>query len=330
MALRIGLIGAGRIGRKHADTLAFRTRGVELAVVADEDGEVARAVAAEAGGACGTADYREVLADTTIGAVVIAAPTNLHAGLIGEAAAAGKHIFCEKPIALTVADADTALAAVERAGVKLQIGFQRRFDPPFERAYAQSGALGTLYLLRSTTRDPQPPPENYLRAAPSILTDTSIHDIDMLLWLARSPVVEVHAMGSSLVRPAFRERGIIDTCVTTLRFASGALGFIDNSWEAIYGYDIRAEVLGAGGAVEVGHAYATGLQRLDRAGTATDYPQSFLERFDLAYTREIQEFARCVMADELPRVTGPEARAALAVALAAVQSLAEGRTVNVD
>src|SRR5262249_55622130 len=158
----------------------------------------------EAGGARGTAEYREVLADPTIGAVVIAAPTNLHAALIREAAAAGKHIFCEKPIALTVADADAALAAVEQAGVQLPIGFQRRFDPPFERAYAQSGELGTLYLLRSTTRDPQPPPENYLRAAPSILTDTAIHDIDMLLWLARSPVVEVHTMGSSLVRPAFR------------------------------------------------------------------------------------------------------------------------------
>jgi myo-inositol 2-dehydrogenase / D-chiro-inositol 1-dehydrogenase len=327
MSLRIGLIGAGRIGRKHAETLAYRTRGAELAVVADADGDVARAAAAEAGETRWTGDCREVLNDRTIGAVVIAAPTNLHAALIGEAAAAGKHIFCEKPLALSLADADAALAAVGRAGVKLQIGFQRRFDPPFERAHARTGELGTLYLLRSTTRDPQPPPENYLRAAPSILTDTSIHDIDMLLWLARSPVVEVHAMGSSLVRPAFRERRIIDTCVTTLRFANGALGFIDNSWEAIYGYDVRAEVLGSGGAVEVGHAHETGLLRLDRAGTATDYPQTFLERFDLAYTREIQEFARCVLVDETPRVTGPEARADLAVALAAVQSLTEGRPV---
>jgi myo-inositol 2-dehydrogenase/D-chiro-inositol 1-dehydrogenase len=214
----------------------------------------------------------------------------------------------------------------------LQIGFQRRFDPPFEAAHTRirAGDLGTLYLLRSTTRDPQPPPENYLRAAPSILTDTSIHDFDMLLWLAGSPVVEVFTMGSSLVRPAFRERRIIDTCVTTLRFASGALGFVDNSWEAVYGNDVRAEVLGSRGAVEIGHAEATGLRCLDRTGAATDYPKTFIERFDVAYRREIQEFVHCVLEGEAPRVTGDEARAALAVSLAAVRSLREGRPVRIE
>src|ERR1051326_7719218 len=174
MIVRVGLIGAGRIGQKHAETVA-RLPTAMLAAVADANEAAAEAAASKAGPEGATAtEYRRVLEDPEIDAVLIAAPTDLHGRLIVEAARAGKQIFCEKPIALTVAEADEALAAVRQAGGKLQIGFQRRFDLAYERAHAavRSGELGRLYFLRSTTRDPEPPPEAYLRASPSIFTDT--------------------------------------------------------------------------------------------------------------------------------------------------------------
>jgi myo-inositol 2-dehydrogenase/D-chiro-inositol 1-dehydrogenase len=277
-----------------------------------------------------TADYRRLLDDPAIEAVVIAAPSNLHARLISEAAEAGKQIFCEKPIAVSLAEADAALAAVRQAGVRLQIGFQRRFDPAFERAHAaiQSGELGRLYFLRSTTRDPEPPPEEYLRASPSIFTDTAIHDVDMLRWLAGGEVTEVYALGAALIREAHAERGLTDTAVLTLRFTSGALGVIDNCWQAAYGYDVRTEVLGAAGAVEVGHARDSALLRLDRRGVTADYPYWFLDRFGPAYEREIADFVRCVAEDAEPRATGEDGRQALAVVLAAAESAQEGRAVQ--
>jgi len=332
MTVRIGLIGAGRIGRKHAETVSRLSTAV-LAAVADAD-EAAATAAAEIGGkgAAVATDYRRLLDDPGIDAVVIAAPTNLHAELIAAAAAAGKQIFCEKPIALTLAEADVALDAVSRAGVRLQIGFQRRFDPAYERAHAaiRAGELGRLFFLRSTTRDPEPPPENYLRASPSIFTDTAIHDLDMLRWLAGAEISEVSAMGAALIREAHSERGLTDTAVVSLRFENGALGVIDNCWQAVYGYDVRTEVLGAAGAVEVGHARETALLRLDRRGVAADYPFWFLDRFGLAYEREIADFVRCIAEDAEPRATGEDGRQALAAALAAAESARDGGAVKVS
>jgi myo-inositol 2-dehydrogenase / D-chiro-inositol 1-dehydrogenase len=332
MTVRIGLIGAGRIGRKHAETIS-RLSSAVLSAVADADEEAAAAAAGSKGEATGVTvatDYRRLLDDPAIDAVVIAAPTNLHGTLIEAAAAAGKQIFCEKPIALTLAEADEALAAVARAGVPLQIGFQRRFDPAYERARAaiQAGELGRLFFLRSTTRDPEPPPEEYLRASPSIFTDTAIHDLDMLRWLAGAEIREVHALGASLIREVHAERGLIDTAVLSLRFENGALGVIDNCWQAAYGYDVRTEVLGAAGAVEVGHARESALLRLDRRGVTADYPYWFLDRFGLAYEREIADFVRCVADGAEPRATGEDGRRALAAALAAAQSAQDGRPVK--
>jgi myo-inositol 2-dehydrogenase / D-chiro-inositol 1-dehydrogenase len=334
MSIRIGLIGAGRIGRKHAETIG-RLGTASLVAVADADLAAAEAAAGVGGAGSGTgavvAEYQRLLEDPAVDAVLIAAPSNLHAALIVAAAGAGKPIFCEKPIALTLEDADRALAAVEKAGVPLQIGFQRRFDPAYERAHAaiRAGELGCLYFLRSTTRDPEPPPESYLRASPSIFTDTSIHDVDMLRWLAGAEITEVHAMGAALIREAHAEAGITDTAVLSLRFADGTLGVIDNCWQAIYGYDVRTEVLGEGGAVEVGHARDTALLRLDRRGAVLDYPYWFLDRFGGAYEREIAEFVWCVEEGETPRATGLDGRQALAVVLAAAKSVQEGRPVRV-
>ena len=277
-------------------------------------------------------DHRRLLEDKAVDAVLIAAPSNTHAALIQEAAAAGKQIFCEKPIAITLAEADAAVAAVTRAGVRLQIGFQRRFDPAYERAHAaiRAGELGRLYFLRSTTRDPEPPPEEYLRASPSIFTDTAIHDVDMLRWLAGDEVIEVHAMGAALIRESHAERGLTDTAVLSLRFKNGTLGVIDNCWQAAYGYDVRTEVLGAAGAVEVGHATDSGLLRLDKRGVTADYPYWFLDRFGAAYEREVADFVRCVATGEAVRATGHDGRQALAVVLAAARSAEEGRPVRLS
>jgi myo-inositol 2-dehydrogenase/D-chiro-inositol 1-dehydrogenase len=329
MTVTVAVLGAGRIGKKHAETVGRRVAGARLAVIADPDAAAAKAAALVAGEPPTTTRFEEVLGDPQVDAVLIAAPTNLHASLITQAAEAGKQIFCEKPVALTLEEADTALAAVRRAGVLLQIGYQRRFDPAYERAHAaiERGDLGRLYLLRSTTRDPEPPPENYLRASPSILTDTTTHDLDMLRWLAASPIVEVAATGASLIRPSHAEQGLIDTVITTVRFESGALGFIDNCWHAPYGYDVRTEVLGSGGGIEVGHAQETDLVRLTREGVTRDYPYWFLDRFGLAYEREVADFVRCVAERSTPRVTGEDARETLKVALAAVASLEAGRPV---
>ncbi len=334
MTVRIGLIGAGRIGRKHAETVSRLSTAV-LAAVADADEGAAATAAGFGGDGTGVAvvtDYRRLLDDPAIDAVVIAAPTDLHAALIAAAAAAGKQIFCEKPIALTVAEADEALAAVARAGVQLQIGFQRRFDLAYERAHAaiRSGELGRLFFLRSTTRDPEPPPEEYLRASPSIYTDTAIHDLDMLRWLAGAEISEVYALGAALIRDTHAARGLTDTVVLTLRFENGALAVIDNCWQAVYGYDVRTEVLGAAGAVEVGHARESALVRLDRRGLTADYPYWFLDRFGPAYEREIADFARCVAEGAAPRATGEDGRRALVAALAAAQSAREGRPVVVS
>jgi myo-inositol 2-dehydrogenase/D-chiro-inositol 1-dehydrogenase len=332
MPLRVAVLGAGRIGRKHVESLAYHVRDAELAVIVDSSQEAARAASESTRGVPWSSDLDAALADREIQAVVIAAPTNQHAALITRAADAGKAIFCEKPIALTLEEADTALAAVKRAGVPLQIGFQRRFDPAYERAHAaiRRGDLGRLYLLRSTTRDPEPPPESYLRASPSIVTDTSTHDIDMLRWLAGQPVTEVYAAGAAVIRPAHAERGLVDTVVLTLRFADGAIGFIDDCWHAAYGYDVRAEVLGAGGGLEVGHAQETALVRMNREGLTRDYPYWFLDRFGAAYEAEIRDFVRCVREGAEPRVTGEDARETLRVALAASRSLAESRPVALE
>ncbi len=330
MSVRMGLIGAGRIGRKHAETVARLPTAV-LAAVADADPAAATAAAAsgERQAVAVFTDHRQLLDDPEIDAVVIAAPTNLHAGLIVEAAAAGKQIFCEKPIALTVAEADAALAAVKQAGVRLQIGFQRRFDVAYERAHAaiRAGELGRLFFLRSTTRDPEPPPEAYLRASPNIFTDTAIHDMDMLRWLAGSEVTEVHAMGAALIRESHAERGIADTAVISVRFANGAIGVIDNCWQAAYGYDVRTEVLGASGAVEIGHARESALLRLDKRGVTADYPYWFLDRFGAAYESEIADFVRCVTESAAPRATGEDGRQALAAVLAAARSARDGQPV---
>ncbi len=249
--VRIAVIGAGRIGKIHAGNLAINVAGATVVGIADPVIDAAKETAARLNVPKAIADYHELLNDPTVDAVAICSSTDTHAQIIVEAANAGKHIFCEKPISYDLAKIDQALAAVEKAGVKLQIGFNRRFDPSFRkvRQMVAEGKIGEPHILRITSRDPAPPPIEYVKVSGGIFFDMTIHDFDMARYMVGSDVEEVFVMGGVLVDPAIGEAGDIDTALVSLRFKNGAVGAIDNSRKAAYGYDQRVEVFGSGGMV---------------------------------------------------------------------------------
>ena len=329
--IRVGLLGAGRIGQFHAHTVAFKTEGAELVAISDVVGDAAAALAAATEAPRWGDDPAVVLDDPSIDAVIIATPGPTHAGLITRAAEAGKQIFCEKPIALELAEIDAALAAVERAGVRLQIGFQRRFDAGYLRAkeLIDSGKIGDLQIIHSRTRDPDLPSLEYLRSCGGLFRDTSVHDLDSIRWLSGLEVTSVYAAGAVLIDPRVGEAGDVDTAVLTLRLANGAIATVDNSRRAVYGYDVRAEVYGSAGSVEVSRPAPTAAVYRSPAGITRDHVHWFLDLFGAAYEEEIRAFVGCVRTGDTPRVTGRDGRMATVIALAAQESLATGRAVPV-
>lgn len=328
----VAVIGAGRIGRLHAENLATRIQGVRLAAVADVRGEAARELAQRWQVPRVATDPAEILADPSIAAVAICSSSETHAQLIQDAAARGKHVFCEKPIDLACEPIEKALAAVKKAGVKLQIGFNRRFDATFARAReaVASGRLGAVHLVRISSRDPDLPPVEYLRRSGGIFLDMTIHDFDMVRFLTGSEVVDVLATGEALVEPGLKELGDVDTCVTVLRLANGALATIDNSRRAVYGYDQRAEVFGSEGTVLVGNPAPDAHTVLDRAGAHSVAPYHFfLDRYPQSFVTEMQSFVDCVRFDRAPLVTGVDGLQATRIAQAAARSLVTGVRVVV-
>jgi myo-inositol 2-dehydrogenase / D-chiro-inositol 1-dehydrogenase len=321
--LNVGLIGAGRIGRLHAQHLAFHLRRARLLVVADVIETAALECAAANDIPRTTSDYREVLDSPDVDALVVCSATNTHAQIITEAAAAGKHIFCEKPIDLSLESIDTALAAVERNGVKLQIGFNRRFDSNFRRARDAilNGEIGRLWRVHIVSRDPAPPPLSYVRTSGGLFLDMTIHDFDMVRFLVGCEVEEVFATAAVLVDPAIGEAGDVDTAVTSLRFADGAIATIDNSRSAVYGYDQRVEVFGSEGMLRTDNAYASSAVVSDARSVHRDLPLNFfMERYVASYLAEMSAFVDCVLDDTPPPVTGADGRAAAVLALAAARS----------
>ena len=253
--INIGLIGAGRIGRLHAENLSRHIDGARLSAIADVCLETAEEIAQKFEVPMAVPDYRVLLENPAIDAVAICSATDTHSAIIEAAAEAGKDIFCEKPIDFSLQKIDLALAAVKKAGVKLQIGFNRRFDPNFQkvRQLVAAGKIGTPHLLRITSRDPAPPPLEYIKVSGGIFLDMTIHDFYMASFLMQQPVSEIYAAGSVLVDPAIGTAGDIDTAAITLRFEGGAIGVIDNSRQAVYGYDQRVEVFGSAGMVTIGN-----------------------------------------------------------------------------
>lgn len=321
-SVRVGLVGAGRIGSSHAEIIALHVPRATLVAVADPRPGVAEALAAPLGARAET-DAAAIFAAADIDAVVITASSDAHCELVIAAAQAGKAVFCEKPMSMTLPDAERAIAAARDAGVPLQVGFNRRFASGFAAAHrlVVDGAVGTPQLMRSVTRDPGladpggvPPWTVFLQ--------TLIHDFDALLWLnpGASPV-EVYATADALVAPGFKEAGLLDTAVVVITFDNGARAVAEASFSATYGYDARGEVFGSAGMVTVGGGAARTAMALSGArGRHAETPRADVDLFRNAYTAEFAEFTDAVREGRAPSVTGEDARRALAVALACIES----------
>ena len=325
---RVALAGLGRMGRIHAGNLAGRCRSAELACVLDVRPVVARAVGEELG-VPWSADVGSALGDDRVDALAVATDTGSHAALVTAAAAAGTPVFCEKPIALDRPSTVDALDAVRKAGTLLQVGFHRRFDPDWAAAAARiaAGELGDVYLFRTSLRDMVPPDPRFLGGSGGFFVDMTIHDLDTARWLV-GEVVELTAHGAALSDPGFAEIGDVDTALVTLRFASGALGVIDNSRAAGYGYECSTEVVGRAASVRVDAPHRTGVEWRTAGASARDLVADFEQRFPLAYAAEMEAFARAVLDGTPPRVGGVDALAAYDLARAAERSWRAGRTVT--
>jgi myo-inositol 2-dehydrogenase/D-chiro-inositol 1-dehydrogenase len=343
--VRIGLIGSGWMGAFHADSIARRVPGAVLAAIADPNTESAEALAQSLGTAKVTASAEDILADPEIDAVIIASPARFHATLIAQAAAAGKHVFCEKPAGQGLDELDTALAAVEEAGVHFQIGFNRRYAADFQAAKTDlaAGVAGQPQLLRSLTRDPGNGsiPNAGRVPAWTVFLETLIHDFDTLNWFNEgAEPVEVYAVADALVEPELRDQGFLDTAVVTIRYSNGAIAVAEANFRALYGYDIRGEVFGSQGMVQAGRATETAARRYTAEGLSADTTRLNVELFRQAYTDELADFAALVRAqrDGTPPPSGAftltpgaaDARRALAMALACIESVKRGAPVAVN
>ena len=329
--LRVGVIGVGRIGRLHAELLARQVPGAAVGAVYDAAGALARDVGDAL--AVPVADsVDELLGSDDVDAVAICSSTDTHADLLVAAAATGKAIFCEKPVSLDLAEVDRALGAVDAAGVPFQIGFNRRFDPAHQAVAdaVATGALGDVHLVRITSRDPTPPPLSYIMNSGGIFLDMTIHDFDMARFVTGSEVVEVYAKGAVRVDPEIGAAGDVDTAVITLTHANGCLTTIDNSRQAVYGYDQRVEAFGSAGMAQSENPAAHTATIATAEGTrGATLPYFFLERYIPSYLREWEAFVAAVR-DGGATVAGTrDARAPLAIGLAAWRSVREGRPVTI-
>ena len=327
---RVALVGAGRIGRLHAGA-ASKVERLSVVAVADPALDAAEELAA-AVGCDALGDWRELLGRDDVDALLLCSPSGAHAEQIRAAAEAGKHVFCEKPIASDLAAADEAVEAATSAGVVLQIGYNRRFDRSLAalRDAVASGGVGDPVLVRITARDPEPPSRTYLSHTPGLFVDTTSHDLDLVRYLTGREIVEVSATAASLVSADARELGHADTAVTTVVLDTGALGVIDNCWCSSYGYDQRFEVHGTRSTAEVGNAARDTVRSADAAGLhSSPPPHFFVERYGPTFTAELEAFAGAL--DGGPTaVSGHDGRQALAAALAAAVSAKERRPVRLD
>lgn len=333
MTLNFALIGAGRIGKVHADAVMNSIPDATLVAVADYVPSAAQALAETYGIATHTGNHMEAINHAEVDAVIIASSTDTHAPFIIDAAQAGKHIFCEKPIAADLTKIDEALAVVDDSGVTLQIGFNRRFDPTFARMKhaIENGDIGTPHLLHIISRDPAPPSLDYIKVSGGIFFDMTIHDFDMARFLF-GEVDEIYATGSVLVDPTIGAAGDIDTALITLKFANGALGTIDNSRQAVYGYDQRVEVFGSGGSATNTNVFPDMVTLNDANGQrrASKQMHFFLERYMDSYRIELEAFVSAVMNDTPVPVTGVDGRVPVVMAMAAKQSYATNQPVKLS
>jgi len=329
--VRVGVIGAGRIGASHATLLATRVPGARLVAVADARPDAARDLAGRLGCRAHPSPA-DLLADESVEAVVIAASTAAHAALVVASAEAGKAVFCEKPMGMDLDDIDRGIAAAAAAEVPLQVGFNRRFAPDFAAAHrlVVDGAVGTPQLLRSVTRDPGLADPAAVPAG-TIFTQTLVHDFDTVLWMnPGAEPVSVYATADALVAPDFKAAGLLDTAVVVVTFDNGAIAVVEASFSATYGYDVRAEVFGSGGMVTMGDAVPTSVRHSDGSGRHGATSRSDTELLRDAYVGELAELAAATREGRAPSVTGTDARRALSLALAAIRSVETGQPVRLE
>ena len=331
--LNVGIIGAGRIGKVHAENLAFRVPEERALAITDLNHDAAERVAARCGIPTVAASVDQILSDSAIRAVLICASTDTHADLIVRAAQAGKHIFCEKPIAHSLAKIDAALAAVRQAGMKLQIGFNRRFDPNFARVRAAvaNGEIGTPRLLHIISRDPAPPPVSYVKVSGGIFLDMTIHDFDMARFLIGDEVEEIYTAGGVMVDPSIGAAGDLDTALVVLRFRNGVIGTIDNCRQAAYGYDQRAEILGSAGSIATANCYPNEATISTGQSVRRDLPLNFfMDRYTDSFANEVRAFVQAVVEDKPTPVSGMDGRIPVVMGLAARKSYDEHRPVKLS
>lgn len=332
-SVRIGIIGAGRIGAVHARALCTLVPGAEVAAISDVVPAAAQSVAAQFGIVKAVTDYHEILADKDIDAVFICSSTDTHADLIIESARAKKHIFCEKPVALDIAQIKTALTAVEENSVQLMVGFNRRLDAGNRRLREAvlSGAIGTPEMCIINSRDPAPPPISYIKVSGGIFLDMMIHDFDLSRFLLNDEPEEIYAAGACLVDKQIGEQGDIDTAMVTIRFKKGALCHIDNSRRAVYGYDQRAEVFGSKGKAFTQDIHDNNAEIALVDGYRRPPIQNFfLERYLQAYQEEGRSFVECVQTGKTPPAGGLDGLMSVVMGYAAMKSLREGRAIKIS
>jgi myo-inositol 2-dehydrogenase/D-chiro-inositol 1-dehydrogenase len=331
--LNLALIGAGRIGRLHAETIAFRIPEATLAAITDLRADLAEAVARRCAIPRVAISAGEIFQDPSVDAVLICSPTNTHAQLVIEAAQAGKHVFCEKPIDHSIEKIDRALKEVEKAGVKLQVGYNRRFDANFARVRKAiiSAEIGRPHLLHIISRDPAPPPISYIKDSGGMFLDMTTHDFDMARFLIGDDVTQVYTAAGVRVDPQIGAAGDVDTAVIVLHFASGAIGTIDNCRKAPYGYDQRVEVLGSKGLIATENCYPNYAVISTADSVRRDLPLNFfLERYAQSFENELRAFVEAIIKDTPTPVTGADGRAPVVMGLAARKSYDEHRPVYLE
>ena len=331
MKLTVGLIGCGRLGRVYARDLSSRIAETRLAAIADVNPAVAEDAAAEFGTRA-VADAGDLFHDPSIDAVVIVSPTHTHKELVIAAAGARKPAFCEKPLALSLADCEQMQTAVERGGAFFQMGFMRRFDPGYVAAkrHLDEGRIGRAVVFKSTSRDPYPPSLEYANPASSggMLVDMGIHDFDLARWFMGN-VASVSAVGGVLAYPELASVGDIDNAIATLTFVDGRLGVVDLTRNGVYGYDISTELLGTEGTLRIGYLRETPVLTMTKNSVSHDTVPYFMQRFERAYTAQLQNFASNVLQQREPPITIDDGVQALRVALAATDAQRTGERVDV-
>ena len=330
--VNIAVIGTGRMGSVHVANLVRHIPEANLSAICDIRLEVAQAVADNLGIQRVVQDYHELLTDPSIEAVLIATSTDTHAMIIKDSAAAGKQIFCEKPLALNLKDIDDALAVVNQSKVKLQVGFNRRFDKSFQRVHqiVASGEIGRPCIVHVISRDPEPPSLEYLRTSGGMFLDMTIHDFDMIRYQV-GEVEEMFTIGNVLNTQEMNEFDDLDTTIVTLKFTNGAIGTIDNSRQAVYGYDQRLEILCSDGVAIANNEVETTITKGDRGGFhSAKLPHFFMQRYAPCYIEEVRQFVECVRDDKPTLVTGRDGRMAVVLGQAAWKSFREKRPVKIS